>query len=164
MTLYRRQGKRPSPRKRKAKRQNACPRGILQIAEKRRKAKGKGEKERYTHLNAELQRTRRDKQPASGAAQASPPLMLKSVFSNRNPGFKPHLCCNMSQNFLPFSFLFFFFRLFVFPSFLKLNYSLLYVCTTFCVSIRLLMGTWVASTFGVLRMMLHEHGCTDISI
>ena len=34
----------------------------LQIAEKRREAKGKGEKERYTHLNAELQRTaRRDK-------------------------------------------------------------------------------------------------------
>ena len=34
----------------------------LQIAEKTRKAKGKGEKERYTHLNAELQRiARRDK-------------------------------------------------------------------------------------------------------
>ena len=34
----------------------------LQIAEKRRRAKGKGEKERYTHLNAEFQRiTRRDK-------------------------------------------------------------------------------------------------------
>ena len=31
----------------------------LQIAEKRRKAKGKGEKERYTHLNAEFQRTAR---------------------------------------------------------------------------------------------------------
>ena len=29
----------------------------LQIAEKRREAKGKGEKERYTHLNAEFQRT-----------------------------------------------------------------------------------------------------------
>ena len=28
----------------------------LQIAEERREAKGKGEKERYTHLNAELQR------------------------------------------------------------------------------------------------------------
>ena len=28
----------------------------LQIAEKRREAKGKGEKERYAHLNAELQR------------------------------------------------------------------------------------------------------------
>ena len=34
----------------------------LQIAEKRRKAKGKGEKARYTHLNAEFQRiARRDK-------------------------------------------------------------------------------------------------------
>ena len=35
---------------------------LLQIAEKRREANGKGEKERYTHLNAEFQRTaRRDK-------------------------------------------------------------------------------------------------------
>ena len=34
----------------------------MQIAEKRREAKGKGEKERYTHLNAEFQRiARRDK-------------------------------------------------------------------------------------------------------
>ena len=34
----------------------------LQIAEKRREAKGKGERERYTHLNAEIQRiARRDK-------------------------------------------------------------------------------------------------------
>ena len=34
----------------------------LQIAEKRREAKGKGEKERYIHLNAEFQRiSRRDK-------------------------------------------------------------------------------------------------------
>ena len=34
----------------------------LQIAEKRREAKGKGGKERYTHLNAEFQRiARRDK-------------------------------------------------------------------------------------------------------
>ena len=34
----------------------------LQIAKKRREAKGKGEKERYTHLNAEFQTTaRRDK-------------------------------------------------------------------------------------------------------
>ena len=34
----------------------------LQIAEKRGEAKGKGEKERYTHLNAEFQRlARRDK-------------------------------------------------------------------------------------------------------
>ena len=34
----------------------------LQIAEKRREAKGKGEKERYTHLNVEFQRiTKKDK-------------------------------------------------------------------------------------------------------
>ena len=34
----------------------------MQIVERRREAKGKGEKERYTHLNAEFQRiTRRDK-------------------------------------------------------------------------------------------------------
>ena len=34
----------------------------LQIAEKRQEAKGKGEKERYTHLNAEFERiARRDK-------------------------------------------------------------------------------------------------------
>ena len=34
----------------------------LQIAEKKREVKGKGEKERYTHLNAEFQRIpRRDK-------------------------------------------------------------------------------------------------------
>ena len=34
----------------------------LQIVEKRRETKGKGEKERYTHLNAEFQRTaRRDR-------------------------------------------------------------------------------------------------------
>ena len=34
----------------------------LQIAEKRREAKGKGEKERYTHLNEEFQRlARKDK-------------------------------------------------------------------------------------------------------
>ena len=43
VTLYRRQGSRPSPRK-------------------RREVKSKGEKERYSHLNAELQRlARRDK-------------------------------------------------------------------------------------------------------
>ena len=36
---------------------------VLQIAEERREVKGKGEKERYTQLNAEFQRTaRRDKE------------------------------------------------------------------------------------------------------
>ena len=37
--------------------------GALQISVKRREARGKGEKERYTHMNAEFQRiTRRNKQ------------------------------------------------------------------------------------------------------
>ena len=37
---------------------------VLQIAEKRREAKDKGEKERYTHLNAEFQRIARRDQNA----------------------------------------------------------------------------------------------------
>ena len=58
VTLYRRQGSRPSPWKRNAKKQNGC----LGRPYKRREAKSKGEKERYKHLNAEFQRiTRRDK-------------------------------------------------------------------------------------------------------
>ena len=62
MTLCKRQRSRPSPRKRKAKRQNGCLEEALQIAVKRREVKGKAEKERYTHLNAEFQRiARRDK-------------------------------------------------------------------------------------------------------
>ena len=44
------------------KRQNGCSEKDLQVAEKRREVKGKGEKERYTHLNTEFQRiARRDK-------------------------------------------------------------------------------------------------------
>ena len=61
MTLYRRQGARPSPRK-KCKKEKWLSKEALQIAVKRREAKSKGEKERYTHLNAEFQRlARRDK-------------------------------------------------------------------------------------------------------
>ena len=62
MTLYRRKGSRPSPRKRNAKKAKWLAEEALQIAMKRREVKSKGEKERYTHLNAELQRrARRDK-------------------------------------------------------------------------------------------------------
>ena len=50
------------PKKKKCKKAKWLSEEALQIAEKRRKAKGKGEKERYTHLNAEFQRiARRDK-------------------------------------------------------------------------------------------------------
>ena len=62
VTLYRRQGKRPSSRERNAKKAQWLSNKVLQIAEKRREAKGKGEKARYSHLNAEFQRiVRRDK-------------------------------------------------------------------------------------------------------
>ena len=55
-------GIKPSPRKSNAKKAKWLPEEVLQIAEKRREAKSKGEKERYTHLNAEFQRiARRDK-------------------------------------------------------------------------------------------------------
>ena len=50
------------PKKKKCKKAKWLSEEALQIAVKRREAKGKGEKERYTHLNAEFQRiARRDK-------------------------------------------------------------------------------------------------------
>ena len=50
------------PKKKKCKKPKWLSEETLQIAGKRREAKGKGEKERYTHLNAEFQRiTWRDK-------------------------------------------------------------------------------------------------------
>ena len=50
------------PKKRKCKKAKWLSEEGLQIAEKRREAKGKGEKVRYTHLNSEFQRiARRDK-------------------------------------------------------------------------------------------------------
>ena len=47
------------PRKKKCKKAKWFSEEALQIAMKRREAKGKGEKERYTHLNAEFQRIAR---------------------------------------------------------------------------------------------------------
>ena len=62
VTLYRRQGSRPSPWKKKCKKAKWLSGEALQIAVKRREAKSKGEKERYKHLNEEFQRiARRDK-------------------------------------------------------------------------------------------------------
>ena len=56
VTLYRRQGSRPSPRKRNAKKAKWLSEEALQIAVKRREANSKGEKEKYTHLNAKFQK------------------------------------------------------------------------------------------------------------
>ena len=51
------------PKKKKCKKAKWLSEEAIQIAEKRRELKGKGVKERYTHLNAEFQRnTRRDKE------------------------------------------------------------------------------------------------------
>ena len=50
------------PKKKKCKKAKWLSEEALQIAEKRGEVKGKGEKERYSHLNAEFQRiARRDK-------------------------------------------------------------------------------------------------------
>ena len=55
--MYSRQGSRPSPRKRNAKRQvGKMSEEALRVAKKRRDMKGKGEKESYIPLNAEFQR------------------------------------------------------------------------------------------------------------
>ena len=79
MKLYRRQVSRPSPRKRNAKRKNGCLRGLT-IAVNRREAKGKGEKERHKHLNAEFQRiVRRDK-------KAFPSGYCKEIEGNNRMG------------------------------------------------------------------------------
>ena len=64
MTLYRRQGARTSPRKKNCKKAKWLSEEALQIIVKRRGAKGKGEKERYTHLNAEFQRRAKSEKKA----------------------------------------------------------------------------------------------------
>ena len=47
------------PKKKKCKKAKWLSEDVLQIAVKRREVEGKGEKERYTHLNAEFQRRAR---------------------------------------------------------------------------------------------------------
>ena len=61
MTLYRRQGSRPSPWKRNAKKQNCCLRRLTNSCEEKRSEKQR-RKGKNMHLNAEFQRiARRDK-------------------------------------------------------------------------------------------------------
>ena len=63
MTLYRR-GDQDHPKKKKWKKAKCLSDEALQIAVKRREAKSKGEKERYTHSNAEFQRIARSDKKA----------------------------------------------------------------------------------------------------
>ena len=61
VTLYR-SSDQDHPQGKEIKKAKWLSEEALQISEKRREPKGKGEEERYTHLNAEFQRTaRRDK-------------------------------------------------------------------------------------------------------
>ena len=59
MTLYRSQGIKTIPKEKKCKKTKWLSEETLQIPVKRREAKGKGEKERYTHFNAGFQRIAR---------------------------------------------------------------------------------------------------------
>ena len=59
MTLYRRTGIKTIPKKKKGNKRKWLSEEVLQIAVKRREMKSKGEKERYTHLNAEFERIAR---------------------------------------------------------------------------------------------------------
>ena len=63
MTLYRR-GDQDHPKKKKWKKAKCLSDEALQIAVKRGEAKSKGEKERYTHSNAEFQRIARSDKKA----------------------------------------------------------------------------------------------------
>ena len=59
------------PKKKKCKKEKWLSEEALQIAVKRREGKSKGEKERYTHLNAGFQRiARRDKKKSSSVISA----------------------------------------------------------------------------------------------
>ena len=74
------------PKKKKCKKAKWLSEEALQIAEKRRKAKGKGEKERYTHWNAEFQRIAwRDKKAFLGD-------QCKQIEDNNRMGNTKDLC------------------------------------------------------------------------
>ena len=68
--MYKRQESRPSFKKRKCRKAKWLSEEALQIAEKRREAKGKGEKARYAHLNAEFQRKQGEIRKPSSAINA----------------------------------------------------------------------------------------------
>ena len=58
------------PKNKKCKKARWLSEEALQIAEKKREAKSKGEKERYSHLNAEFQRIARSNKKTSSVINA----------------------------------------------------------------------------------------------
>ena len=84
------------PKKKKCKQAKQLSEETFQIAEKRREVKGKGEKERYTHLNAEFQRIARSNKEAFLSDQC------KEIEENNRMGktrdlFKMEISC---ENFM----------------------------------------------------------------
>ena len=78
-------GSKTIPKKNKCKKAKWLSETSLQIAKKIREAKGKGEKERYTHLNAEFQRiARRDKKKKKKKAFLSD--RCKEIEENKRMG------------------------------------------------------------------------------
>ena len=62
LDLVQEAGVKTTPKKKKCKKAKWMSEEALQTAEKRREAKGRGEKERYTHRNAEFQRIAKERE------------------------------------------------------------------------------------------------------
>ena len=79
------------PKKKKNKKAKWLSEEVLQIAEKRREVKGKGEKERYIHLNAEFQRiARRNKKAFLSDPHAATAKSLQSCPALCDPMDRAH--------------------------------------------------------------------------
>ena len=83
--FYRRQGSKTIPKKKKCKKEKRLPEEALEIAVKRRDVKSKGEKERYTYLNAGFQRIARREEKAFFSDQC------KEIEENNRMGKTRHL-------------------------------------------------------------------------
>jgi len=74
------------PKKEKCKKAKRLSEEVLQIAEKKREVKGKGEKKKYSHLNAEFQRKARSDK------KAFPSDQCKEIEENNRMGKTRDLC------------------------------------------------------------------------
>ena len=79
------------PKKKKCQKAKWLSEEALQIAEKRREARRKGEKERYSHLNAEFQRIARRDKKASFSDQC------KEIVENNRMGKTKYLFKNIRE-------------------------------------------------------------------
>ena len=79
------------PKKKKCKKSKRLSKEVLEIAEKRREVKGKGERVRYTHLNAEFQRiARRNKKAFLSDPHAATAKSLQSCPALCDPMDRAH--------------------------------------------------------------------------